>query len=206
MEGSKEQRATAMLAEKKAESKAGLVEYKITSEEIARITEIASREAVKMCREEQKRKEKREKSNSDKVKRTKKLLSDYRRLKREIPEAEEFSEDEKVEKRWEFIKDLMGNSYRTDTESIVEREEKRRAENMYYIERIERAVETYHMECMMSKKPEAMRCYRETYEYYMADGEKTVAQIAGEENVSEKTVYKDIGNACKIISVYLLGV
>ncbi len=51
-----------------------------------------------------------------------------------------------------------------------------------------------------------MRCYREVYEYYIAEEEKTVAQIASEECVSEKTVYKDIGNACKIIAVYLLGV
>lgn len=47
---------------------------------------------------------------------------------------------------------------------------------------------------------------REVYEYYIAEEEKTVAQIASEECVSEKTVYKDIGNACKIIAVYLLGV
>ena len=44
------------------------------------------------------------------------------------------------------------------------------------------------------------------YEYYIAEEEKTVAQIASEGCVSEKTVYKDIGNACKIIAVYLLGV
>ena len=33
----------------------------------------------------------------------------------------------------------------------------------------------------------------------------TVPEIAAAENVSEKTVYKDIGIACKIVAVYLLG-
>ena len=130
----------------------------------------------------------------------------YRRLKREIPEKEEFTESEKVEKRWAFLRDLMGSAHINSQESVVEKEEKRRAENMYYINRIERAIETYREECETSKKPEAMRCYREVYEYYIAEEEKTVAQIASEECVSEKTVYKDIGNACKIIAVYLLGV
>lgn len=184
--------------------------YLITEATAGRIAEIAAREAAKeaakMYREEQRKSEKREKNNTDKVKRTKKLLSDYRRLKREIPESEEFSIEEKVEKRWAFIRDLMGSAYMKKPESIVEDEEKRRAENMYYIERIEKAVETYRQECEVSRKPEAMRCFREVYGYYIGEEEKTVAQIAEEENVSEKTVYKDIGNACKIISVYLLGV
>lgn len=180
--------------------------YQVTGRELTQIAEISAREAVKMCREERKKTEKREQSNADKVKRTKKLLSDYRRLKREIPENEEFTEGEKVEKRWAFLRDLMGSAHINSQESVVEKEEKRRAENMYYINRIERAIETYREECETSKKPEAMRCYREVYEYYIAEEEKTVAQIASEECVSEKTVYKDIGNACKIIAVYLLGV
>lgn len=180
--------------------------YLITAEEVGRIAEIAAREASKVYREEQKKSEKKERNSADKVKRTKKLLSDYRRLKREIPESDEFSIAEKVEKRWAFIRDLMGSAYAKKPESIIENEEKRRAENMYYIERIEKAVETYRQECEVSRKPEAMRCFREVYGYYMDEEEKTVAQIAKEECVSEKTVYKDIGNACKIISVYLLGV
>lgn len=179
MERQSEQELLA-IAPVETESLEGNRIYQVTGRELTQIAEISAREAVKMCREERKKTEKREQSNADKVKRTKKLLSDYRRLKREIPEKEEFTESEKVEKR--------------------------RAENMYYINRIERAIETYREECETSKKPEAMRCYREVYEYYIAEEEKTVAQIASEECVSEKTVYKDIGNACKIIAVYLLGV
>lgn len=76
---------------------------------------------------------------------------------------------------------------------------------MYYINRIERAIETYREECETSKKPEAMRCYREVYEYYIAEEEKTVAQIASEECVSEKTVYKDIGNCLQDHSCVPVG-
>lgn len=201
-----EKKAECMGNETARETEQVVERYLITAEEVGRIAEIAAREASKVYREEQKKSEKKERNSADKVKRTKKLLSDYRRLKREIPESDEFSIAEKVEKRWAFIRDLMGSAYAKKPESIIEDEEKRRAENMYYIERIEKAVETYRQECEVSRKPEAMRCFREVYGYYMDEEEKTVAQIAAEECVSEKTVYKDIGNACKIISVYLLGV
>ena len=197
MERQSEQELLA-IAPVETESLEGNRIYQVTGRELTQIAEISAREAVKMCREERKKTEKREQSNADKVKRTKKLLSDYRRLKREIPEKEEFTEGEKVEKRWAFLRDLMGSAHINSQESVVEK--------MYYINRIERAIETYREECETSKKPEAMRCYREVYEYYIAEEEKTVAQIASEECVSEKTVYKDIGNACKIIDVYLLGV
>ena len=201
-----EKKAECMGNEAAREGEQVVERYLITAEEVGRIAEIAASEASKVYREEQKKSEKKERNSADKVKRTKKLLSDYRRLKREIPESDEFSIAEKVEKRWAFIRDLMGSAYAKKPESIIEDEEKRRAENMYYIERIEKAVETYRQECEVSRKPEAMRCFREVYGYYMDEEEKTVAQIAAEECVSEKTVYKDIGNACKIISVYLLGV
>ena len=95
--------------------------YQVTGRELTQIAEISAREAVKMCREERKKTEKREQSNADKVKRTKKLLSDYRRLKREIPENEEFTEGEKVEKRWAFLRDLMGSAHINSQESVVEK-------------------------------------------------------------------------------------
>ena len=168
MERQSEQELLA-IAPVETESLEGNRIYQVTGRELTQIAEISAREAVKMCREERKKTEKREQSNADKVKRTKKLLSDYRRLKREIPEKEEFTESEKVEKRWAFLRDLMGSAHINSQESVVEKEEKRRAENMYYINRIERAIETYREECETSKKPEAMRCYREVYEYYIAE-------------------------------------
>ena len=40
---------------------------------------------------------------------------------------------------------------------------------------------------------------------YIADEAKSVKEIAETENISEKIVYRDLGIACKIIAVYLLG-
>ena len=110
MERQSEQELLA-IAPVETESLEGNRIYRVTGRELTQIAEISAREAVKMCREERKKTEKREQSNADKVKRTKKLLSDYRRLKREIPEDEEFTEGEKVEKRWAFLRDLMGSAH-----------------------------------------------------------------------------------------------
>ena len=136
MERQSEQELLA-IAPVETESLEGNRIYQVTGRELTQIAEISAREAVKMCREERKKTEKREQSNADKVKRTKKLLSDYRRLKREIPEKEEFTESEKVEKRWAFLRDLMGSAHINSQESVVEKEEKLRAENMYYLNRID---------------------------------------------------------------------
>ena len=40
---------------------------------------------------------------------------------------------------------------------------------------------------------------------YIAEEETTVLEIAEKENISEKTVYKDLGIASGIVAVYLLG-
>ena len=40
---------------------------------------------------------------------------------------------------------------------------------------------------------------------YIAKEEKSVAEIAEIESIKEKTVYKDLGIACKIIATYLFG-
>ena len=41
---------------------------------------------------------------------------------------------------------------------------------------------------------------------YLEEKEYTVQEIAEIEQVSDKTVYKDLGIACGIVTVYLLGV
>ena len=51
-----------------------------------------------------------------------------------------------------------------------------------------------------------MRRYRELSMMYLEDREYSVQEISQAEGVSDKTVYKDLGIACGIVSVYLLGI
>lgn len=182
--------------------------YVLTQEQIEQIAAIAGKEAVHVFRDEQIKSEKREAREKNKVLKTKKMLSSYRRIKATLSDEEEFSEEEKIDLRWKFIKDLMGNARDTvsKSERVIKDGEKRRQEDLYCIYRIEKATEMYREECEKSGSEEAKRRYRELSMMYLEEKTYTVQEIAEIENISDKTVYKDLGIACGIVSVYLFGI
>jgi len=181
--------------------------YVVTQEQINQIADIAGERAVHIYRAEQIKAEKKRSREEDKVKKTKKMLSSYRRIKAALSDEAEFTEEEQIELRWKFIQDLMGSAKDavSKSERAIQNDEKRRQEDLYCIYRIEKAVEMYRKECERSGSEEAKRRYRELSMMYLEDVEHSVQEISTVENVSEKTVYKDIGIACGIIAVYLLG-
>lgn len=183
------------------------VKYLLSQEELNRIASHAGKEAVKVFREEQKKADKKRIRNDDKIRRTKKMLSSYRRMKVVLSEEAEFTEKEKIELRWKFIEDLMEspNSIMCKSEMTAIDNEKKRQENLYCIHCIENAVRMYGEECEKSGSEEAKRRYRELSMMYLEEREYTVQEISQIEKVSDKTVYKDLGIACGIIAVYLLG-
>ena len=179
--------------------------YVLTQEQINQIAAVAGEEAVKRFRAEQVKSDKRE---ENKVKKTKKMLSSYRRIKATLSDEAEFTEEEQIELRWKFIQDLMGSVRETvsRSERTIKDEEKRRQEDLYCIYRIEKATEMYREECEKSGSEEAKRRYRELSMMYLEEKQYSVQEISEVENVSDKTVYKDLGIACGIVAVYLLGI
>ena len=177
----------------------------LTETDIARI---AAREALKVYMEENKKHDPVAEKERDKVKNTKRILSSYRRAKAKLQEEVEFSEDEKMDLRWRFVEDLMGSarSIVNRSEMSIISDEKRRKEDAYLIRCIERAVEMYEKECQEIGSEEVKRRFRELRMMYLEEKIYTVQQIAEAENISEKTVYKDIGIACRVLAVYLLGI
>ena len=81
----------------------------------------------------------------------------------------------------------------------------KREEDLYCVFRIEKATEMYREECEKSGSEEAKRRYRELSMMYLDEKPYTVQEISEVENISDKTVYKDIGIACGIVAIYLLG-
>ena len=182
--------------------------YVLTQEQIDQIAAVAGKEAVQIFRVEQRKVEKKRAREEDKAKKTKKMLSSYRRMKAALADEEEFTEEEKAELRWKFIQDLMGSAKETvsKSERVMQDGEKRRQEDLYCIYRIEKAAEMYQEECERSGSEEAKRRYRELRMMYLEDREYSVQEISQVEKVSDKTVYKDLGIACGIIAVYLFGI
>lgn len=182
--------------------------YVLTQEQINQIAAVAGKEAVQTFRAEQVKAEKKRAREENKVKKTKKMLSSYRRIKATLSDEAEFTEEEQIELRWKFIQDLMGSAREAvrKSERVIQDGEKRRQEDLYCIYRIEKATEMYREECERSGSEEAKRRYRELSMMYLEDREYSVQEISQVEKVSDKTVYKDLGIACGIVAVYLLGI
>ncbi len=182
--------------------------YVLTQEQINQIAAVAGEEAVKRFRAEQVKSDKKRAREENKVKKTKKMLSSYRRIKATLSDEAEFTEEEQIELRWKFIQDLMESVRETvsRSERTIKDEEKRRQEDLYCIYRIEKATEMYREECEKSGSEEAKRRYRELSMMYLEEKQYSVQEISEVENVSDKTVYKDLGIACGIVAVYLLGI
>lgn len=106
-----------------------------------------------------------------------------------------------------FIEDLMGNTREIagKSERTIKDTERTREEDLYCVFRIEKATEMYREECEKSGSEEAKRRYRELSMMYLDEKPYTVQEISEVENISDKTVYKDIGIACGIVAIYLLG-
>lgn len=178
--------------------------YLLTQEDLNRVAALASKEAVAAYKAEQKKTETRR--SNEKVSVTKKKLASYRRVKASLVETEEFTEDEKIEYRWKFVEDLMGSaSEMVKSENTILSIEKKRKRDRFEIQSIDRAMELYAAEAERSASEEFKRRYREVMAKYIEEEEKTVAEIAEMEGITEKTVYKDLGIACKIVATYLLG-
>lgn len=181
--------------------------YVLTQEQIDQISAIAGKAAVNTFRMEQIKAEKKQKKEADKVNKTKNMLNSYRRIKSTLSNEENFTEEEQIEFRWKFIQDLMGSVKETvvRSERVINDTERRRQENLHCIYLIEKAVEMYREECEKSGNEEAKRRYRELSMMYLEEKEYTVQEISQIEKISDKTIYKDLGIACKIIAVYLFG-
>lgn len=179
--------------------------YSVTQEQLNSIAAIAAEKAVEAYRSEVKKTKKR--MDNENVRITKKKLQSYRRVKASLAETVEFTDDEKIELRWLFIKDLMGSDFDgvQKADDRIKSIENKRKRDMFEIEMIDRALNLYKREADKSSSEEFRRRYRELCAMYIDDDALTVKEIAENESISEKIVYRDLGIACNIMAVYLLG-
>lgn len=178
----------------------------LSKELLIAVAEIASNTAIEFYRDEMKRAEKRK--YSERIKNTKTQLRAYRKIKAKLNDEKCFTDEEKAEYRWKFVEDLMGSSKEivSKSERIIKDEEKKRQEDLYAIYRIETAMRLFKEECEMSSSEEVKRRYREVYGMYIAEKPLSAQELAEQECVSEKTVYRDVGIACQVLAIYLYGI
>ena len=177
------------------------IRYLLTEEQITKIVNSSVSKAIESYRIEQKKVFQRKENENSRI--TKRKLQAYRRVKASLKETE----DEKVELRWAFINDLMGSGLDVieRADSRIKSVEFKRKKDSFEIQIIDKAMKLYKQETDNSTNEEAKRRYRELYAMYIDEEERSIREIAEIENISEKIVYRDLGIACKILSVYLLG-
>ena len=179
--------------------------YSLTQEQLNSIAAVAADKAVEAYRSEEKKAKRRKDNESIRI--TRKKLQSYRRVKLSLEETEEFTDDEKIEYRWAFVKDLMGSGCDVveKADDRIRAVENKRKRELFEIQSIDRAIGLYKKETDRSLKEESSRRYRTLYARYIDDKEWSIEEIASNENVSEKTVERDLRIACEIVAVYLLG-
>ena len=127
---------------------------------------------------------------------TKKLLRNYRRLKGSAGINKKFSEAEKAAFEHEGAGYVSAMADAMQDSAII---------TLWYICRIESAAELFRKECEETGKPEILRRYKEFEMMHLSDRAHTAEEIAELQNVSVKSVYKDLGIAYKAICSYLFG-
>lgn len=176
--------------------------YELKEEELKALVERAGEKGVEAYRKEH------AKFKNSKLKKAKEIFEAYRKIKKSLEDESEFSKEEKIELRWSFIEDLMGNvkGIADKSDRTINDQEKKRQENLYCIECVDRAAALYKKECYDSGNVEAIRRYNMFEQRYLAEEESTIKDISFREKISEKSVYREIRKATRIIAIYLLGV
>lgn len=182
-----------------------MMEY-LSDEQLKIVTSLATTVAIESYKKEAQATERR--NTSERKRKTKQILSSYRRIKKQIEAGFNFTETEKAELRWKFIEDLMGNSdgKLLKSERIMADEERKREENLYTLRWLENALTLYRSECELAVNEEERRRFRVIEKTYLIDSPMTPDEIAEEENISRRTVFRDIDTAVSILTIYLFGI
>ena len=179
----------------------------LTKEEIEELVKTCAQIGANAYKEQEAEAQRRIAKNNDPARRMKKKLLGYRRAKKSLKEEQQFTPLDQREYRYAFIEDLMGdptkNCDRTERMLMVEEEKRRQA--YFEICQIDRALDLYKQECQESGNQEDIRRYRTLVRFYISDKASTVTEISELENVSEKTVYRDLRIACEILCQYAVG-
>lgn len=176
-----------------------VTEVALSPDVIARIAQTAAEVAHRAIRSEEEAAYKRQAKRN--YKRTYKALESYRIVKKML--SEQYTPDEQARFRFEFISDLMGSDYKKEPDRVILEEEMRVKKNSVAIRKIENALRLWEEDIVSQEKPEENRRLRLIRARFIDDYQMTIEEMAKTENISEKTVYKDIGIGVHRMAKYL---
>lgn len=134
---------------------------------------------------------------------TRLLLKNYRSFKTHVEGAVYNSKQIK-----ESAIDILDNldDYKFDDNLYIESIKRSQQRTLIILNHIDEMLRYYKISCEESGKPEEMRRYRVIMAAYINDERKSYDQIAEDEHVEKRTIYKDINIAIKPLSALIFGI
>lgn len=164
-------------------------------------TEIGIKTGMEFIRKE---KEVRRKSRYDRrLRNTKLLLREYRKLKAYCDDAVYSSKQ--VEKNAIDILDEM-DEFEFDNEMYIDSIKRSKERTLVIIEHINKMLDMFRYYSEASKKPEDNRRFKVIYDMYISEEESSADDIAERYDIETRTVYRDISNGVETLSALLFGI
>ena len=136
---------------------------------------------------------------------TKLLLRNYRRLNAYYQNAIFSIEDaEEADESFEDIMRSMGRP--ADEEIFVESIQKNYLATRIIMTHVNKMLECYQIMCERSNRQDDKRHWRVLEEMYLSDNYTTAEQIARQEHIDKRTVYKDIDVCAADLTALFFGV
>lgn len=177
-------------------------EEKLNVQEIVKLSAETGANAAMETLNRERARERKELADS-RLRNTKLLLRNYRVF---CAHAENAVYDvEECESAKEIIADLMMPGQ--DSPLIVESIKKSVARTATIVKHMQTMMQLYQAYCHVNGTSEDERRWRVIYALYIAEDERrTVSELAKEEGVVERTIYKDIDIACERIAALMFGI
>lgn len=179
--------------------------FHLSDEVIADIATIAGQAGAKAFYETMQREnqQERESCHDRRLRNTKLLLSNYRMFKAHAENAV-YTVDEASEDAYDII-DLMSDRF-SNGNMFVESIKQSVARTVTIVHHINAMLGLYEVYCGSTGNPEDARRWDIISGLYIEDPPKTVKQLAYEHSVTERTVYRDIDDACEKIAALIFGI
>lgn len=134
---------------------------------------------------------------------TRMLLKNYRAFKK-YAQGAVFNAKQVTENAVDILDGL--DSFSFNDELYVESIKKSQQRTIIILRHIDEMLNFYRIACEQSGKEEEMRYYRIIMATYINEERKSAEEIAEQENIERRTVYKNINTAIKPISALIFGV
>ena len=165
--------------------------------------DVGAKAAVKAV--ERERKAYRKKQYDWKYQNTKLLLRNYRRLNAYYENAIFSIED--AEEADESFEDIMRNMGRpADEEIFVESNQKNYLATRIIMTHVNKMLDCYEIMCERSNRQDDKRHWRVLEGLYLSENYTTAEQIAKQEHIDKRTVYKDIDVCAADLTALFFGV